>query len=260
MTELEKIDYARQFIEKLANGVSPLTDKPIPAEEIVNNVRISRCLFYVAGILRQIAENGAFPAKKENRPLPVQEEPPAPPVQSGQKVPFFLNALQRRQVELSAAPISVSELVKRINAQIDPARMKRLTYGNVTEWLISIGFLDAAYDKEGVRRKSVTPRGSQYGLLTETRSGLSGDYVIILYREEAQQFLLDNLDAIVEFSCQYEAERREERRRFWTAEEEQELRSLFLRQCSPSEIAAKLGRTEKQVRTRMKKMGLTGGA
>ena len=43
MTELEKIDYARRFIEKLANGVDPLTDQPVPDGELVNNVRISRC-------------------------------------------------------------------------------------------------------------------------------------------------------------------------------------------------------------------------
>ena len=30
MTELEKITYAKSFIDKLANGINPLDDTPIP--------------------------------------------------------------------------------------------------------------------------------------------------------------------------------------------------------------------------------------
>ena len=51
MTELEKIAYAKSFIDKLANGINPLDDKPIPEGDIANNVRLSRCFFYVADIL-----------------------------------------------------------------------------------------------------------------------------------------------------------------------------------------------------------------
>lgn len=29
MTEIEKIEYAKAYIDKLANGINPLTDQPI---------------------------------------------------------------------------------------------------------------------------------------------------------------------------------------------------------------------------------------
>ena len=64
MTELEKIAYAKTYIEKLANGINPLTDQPVPDSDSINNVRISRCLFYVSDILRQIAENGGVSQRK----------------------------------------------------------------------------------------------------------------------------------------------------------------------------------------------------
>ena len=54
MTELEKIEYTKMFIDKLANGINPLDDTPIPENDIANNVRLSRCFFYVSDILRQI--------------------------------------------------------------------------------------------------------------------------------------------------------------------------------------------------------------
>ena len=45
MTEIEKITYAKTYIEKLANGINPLTDQPVPDSDSINNVRISRCFF-----------------------------------------------------------------------------------------------------------------------------------------------------------------------------------------------------------------------
>ena len=36
MTEAEKIEYAKSFIDKLANGINPLDDAPIPDDDIAN--------------------------------------------------------------------------------------------------------------------------------------------------------------------------------------------------------------------------------
>ena len=63
MTELEKIVYAKSFIDKLANGINPLDDTLIPDGDVVNNVRLSRCFFYVSSIL----QNGAAPLQKSRR-------------------------------------------------------------------------------------------------------------------------------------------------------------------------------------------------
>lgn len=48
MTELEKMKYAKSYVKQLANGVNPLTGSPIPDGDLLNNVGISRCMFYVA--------------------------------------------------------------------------------------------------------------------------------------------------------------------------------------------------------------------
>ena len=54
MTELEKLEYAKSFMDKLANGINPLDDTPIPDDDIANNVRLTRYFFYVSDILRQV--------------------------------------------------------------------------------------------------------------------------------------------------------------------------------------------------------------
>ena len=53
MTELEKIERAKLYMDKLANGINPIDDTMAPDEDIINNVRLSRCFFYVSDILRQ---------------------------------------------------------------------------------------------------------------------------------------------------------------------------------------------------------------
>lgn len=53
MTEIEINARAQMYLEKLANGINPLTDEEVAENDVVNNVRISRCLFYSSGILKQ---------------------------------------------------------------------------------------------------------------------------------------------------------------------------------------------------------------
>ena len=53
-TDQEIMQRAKLYIDKLANGINPLTDEPLREDDIVNNVRISRCLFYVSGVLEKV--------------------------------------------------------------------------------------------------------------------------------------------------------------------------------------------------------------
>lgn len=183
MTELEKLKYARSYVEQLANGVDPLTGSPIPEGDLLNNVRISRCLFYVSDVLRQVVERGGL-AKPGKKP---------------KKEPFSLSYEARRGFEFSSAPISVSELAKRINDLIDTERMSRLRVRCITDWLLELGFLYSDVDAQGRKFRRPTAKGAELGLSTVRRSGERGDFIQTLYDSRAQQFILDNLDAALEF-------------------------------------------------------------
>lgn len=80
MTELEKVQRAKMYMEKLANGINPIDDTMAPEEDIINHVRLSRCFFFVADMLQQVIENGGIkpataPKKSQKRPfeLPLEE-------------------------------------------------------------------------------------------------------------------------------------------------------------------------------------------
>ena len=180
MTELEKIAYAKSFIDKLANGINPLDDTPIPDDDIANNVRLSRCFFYVSDILRQVCENGGVTKPKR-----------AP------KIPFAVSFEQIEKFQYSAEPIPVSEIAKRIYAMADNENMEKVSYRQINQWLLNIGML---YLHDFGGRKPVkrpTEEGKQIGIVVETRMGRYGEYQAVLYTEDAQRFILDNLEAVV---------------------------------------------------------------
>ena len=72
MTELEKILYAKSFIDKLANGINPLDGTAVPDGELLNNVRIARCFFYVSSLLEKQIEY-------ESKPKPAPKKPKRKP-------------------------------------------------------------------------------------------------------------------------------------------------------------------------------------
>ena len=44
--------------------IALLTVQKVPEGEIIHNVRITRCLFYVSDVLRQVLENGGIQVRR----------------------------------------------------------------------------------------------------------------------------------------------------------------------------------------------------
>ncbi len=180
MTELEKIEYTKSFIDKLANGINPLNDMPVPEGELLNNVRISRCMFYVSDILRQVIENGGIKPQKKVK-----------------KLPFEIMPEQLEMFTYSDTPIPLSEIATRLKALIDAENMQSLTYKDFAAWLIDIGMLKEIENSEGKKKKYPTEMGESLGISTETRQGMYGEHIVVVYNREAQQFVIDNLPSVI---------------------------------------------------------------
>ena len=180
MTELEKMEYAKSFMDKLANGINPLDDSQIPEDDIVNNVRLSRCFFYVSDILRQVIENGGVTRPKK---MP--------------KAAFHITPERLLSFAYSEKPIPMSEIARRINGLVDVRTMKQLSYKQLTNWLISIDALTELPMMNGKTQKHPTEAGRQLGITVETRIGMRGAYDVIVYNREAQMFILDHISAII---------------------------------------------------------------
>lgn len=178
MIELEKIAYAKSFIDKLANGINPLDDKPIPEGEIVNNVRLSRCFFYVSDILGQVYENGGV-GKVEKT------------------IPFSITLAQLADFQYSSYSISGSEISKKLALIVKNPFMKSFSVPKLNQWLIQKGLLYETTDTYGKSRKLPTEQGKNMGISAETKIGREGEYIAILFDNKAQRFIIANIYEIL---------------------------------------------------------------
>lgn len=241
MTELEKIEYAKSFMDKLANGINPLDDSQIPEEDIANNVRLSRCFFYVSDILRQVIENGGV------RPVKVAKP---------RKQEFALTEEQRSRIQISERPLPISEIANRLNELIDAETTKKLSATAINNWLVELQMLEAVTQSDGKVRKLPTEQGRELGIFTEERTGMYGSYVTVLFSPSAQQFVYDNIEAAVASKSEQEDPLAEFHGRPWTEAQDESLSDLFRRHTPIPEIAFALKRTESGIRSRLKKQGL----
>lgn len=187
MTEAELLLHAKSYIDQLAQGINPLTGKPVPEGELINNVRISRCFFYVSGVLGKVAEYGgleAIPAKRHstNASLP----------------PFRISQDVLRRFDYSDESLLVSHIANRVNALVDTSAMKKLSGAAILKWLERIGMLEEVLTDAGKKSRRPTPQGNAMGISVEMRQGYSGPYQAVTYNRQAQQFIIDNMDAILE--------------------------------------------------------------
>lgn len=241
MTELEKISYAKSFIDKLANGINPLDDTPIPDGDIVNNVRLSRCFFYVSDILRQVIENGGISVQK---PAKIR------------KKEFTLTDEERAKLRVSDRPLSASEITSCLYSVIDQDTTKKLSARSVNDWLEDIGLLETVALPNGKSRRTPTPQGKELGIFTEERSGQYGTYLAVLYSPQAQQFIYDNIEAVIESKKEKDDPLAEFHGRPWTEQHIALLTEMHSADRSISEMAYELKRTEGGIRSQLKKMGL----
>jgi len=177
MTSIEKTMQAQMYIDKLANGINPITNLEVPEGECINDVRISRCLFFVSDILNQIVDNNG-----------------------NKKLPFQISDEQLSRYEFSDDPIPITEIVQRINYLADSPLMKKLTYNNIASYLENYGYLELTTQEDGKSARRPTDKGISLGIVVEERFGKNGVHYVNGYNVEAQRFIIDNFQSILEFN------------------------------------------------------------
>ena len=172
MTELEKIAYAKSFIDKLANGINPLEDTPVPDDDLVNNVRLSRCFFYVSGILQKEMEREK---KKEHKKTGTKQRMP------------YITYDQLQKIEYSNVPLSITLFVSKINSlvwgDILQKKVKKLTYFKVIRGLENMKMVEYREWKNGTLKKFPTADGEAVGIIWREFEGRGGAVPVIYLTE-----------------------------------------------------------------------------
>lgn len=185
MTEFDKLIRAESYIRKMANGINPITDEAAADDDMVNNVRVTRCLYYVSDILRQVIANNSVVEKKTRS--------------SGKKVDFYMTDEQRANLVEFDHPVFLREFVDEINRLTEANNCKKFAARWIRAYFVSIGLLVA--DPE-LGSKYATEEGEKLGIIPELRQSKQSmrSYWVNQYSPKAQRFIIDNIDTIVEFA------------------------------------------------------------
>lgn len=251
MSELEIMQRAKMYLDKMAQGIDPLTDRPVPDDDLINNVRISRCLFYTSEVLRQVIEQGGLNSKT----LDVQNT-------SKGKASFYLSEESRAGFRYSNEKIPLSVFAREINSMIDEEKMYKLRAKSISTWLVDVGILKEIISEKGHSTKRPTKAGEEMGICTEMRVRDDLTYTMVLYSRQAQEFIMDHLDSVIEIDRIFTAQRAkkhesaEHQGQPWNQEQQELLIRLYKADYSIPEIASQLGRTRSGISARLKKLGL----
>ncbi len=203
MTELDKMMCAEQYIRKMAEGINPITNETVSEQDMINNVRITRCLYYVSDVLREVIANNGVVSRKRNN--------------VDKKADFFLTDEQRASIVLFDEPVYARSIAEKLNEFVEVNNCKKFSIRWITEYFLSIGMLEMF---EGNKRATET--GREFGIISEKRYSDRdhNGFWANLFTPDAQRFIVDNLDAIIAFSKteQYTEQIRRNKKKYNTEE------------------------------------------
>ena len=190
-TELDTMKHAKEYIDKLANGIDPFTDKPVPDDDIVNNVKLSRCFFYISGILEKVIENGGE----------VTAEKTVEVIKPQKRGAVVITDEARTRFKCFINEVSLSTFTDMINKHLDSDVSVRLKGSAIADWLTVIGMLAEETLPKGRLKRVPTDSGMSEGIrLNEYFTPGGFPRYAIMISPSAQQFILDNIDAIAEMN------------------------------------------------------------
>ena len=180
MTELETMQRAKMYMDKLAKGIDPVTDRKIAEDSVLNHVRLARCFNYVSDVLSQVIANGGTVGQK------------------GKTLDFTISPRQLSEVRLSDDPVRITEFTEALYQAVNNPGMKKLSAVKITDWLVSAGLMLKEMDADGKAHRIPTQRGFQMGMTTRKRQSRDGEYIAVYYDKNMQRFLLNHMSEILE--------------------------------------------------------------
>lgn len=177
---LELLNRAKEYIEKLANGINPTTGELISNDSVINDIKIIRCLFFVKDVLEVNIKQCEKSKKKIN------------------KIPFNLTREELNNYSFENINLPISKIAKKLNELKSDEYMDKLKITDLTKWLMSIGLLEIK-EHNGKNIKLPTEEGKKMGMILEHRSGSYGNYSIVLYKKEMQEFIINNFECLIDF-------------------------------------------------------------
>ncbi len=180
--DIEKLDKAIIYAERMADGRVPYSNQPTE-NEVLNNPNVIRSMYFIKEVLEEVrANNGVIGHRKRKAKV------------SASAFPF--EVLERFEYQ-SDKPISY--VLSQFRELADDPDIKIISAPIVNKWLEINGFITKAIVNDSGREGWIpTDKGEALGLITERRGEPGREYTLTIYTKPAQEFLAKNLQSITE--------------------------------------------------------------
>ena len=178
MTDIDILKRAQEYIQKLSQGINPLTDEPTAESDVTRQPRIQNCLAYLAQYLSVRV---------------TKEEHMCEPVRKGG---FSITEEEKAALFSVDGTVYLKDMVDHINSVAAKKGCYKFQPKWLNDYLLNIGMLKI---QDG--HKIPTEEGVKLGITPIKRvSEKIGVYYVNTFSAEAQQFIMDNIDAVVAFA------------------------------------------------------------
>lgn len=176
--DLKKLETSIEYLKRMAEGKNPINNEPLEKESVLNNPNVIRCLYFVEDVLRQVYDaDGKIQANKKKKDFPLTH---------------VQNFGYRKD-------LSITHFVEQLNEGLDETLYKKLSYTKITAWLKLAGYLNVIEDRDNKNKTMPSVKGRQLGIYTEERESMQGrKYEAVIYKKEAQEFIVNNMANILE--------------------------------------------------------------
>lgn len=178
--DLTKLDTAIMYVQRIAEGYNPVTNAEAENDSVLNNPNVIRCMYFVKEVLQEVKRNDGIITNTKTR---------------AKKIAFPYEILQEFCYQEDK---SIAYLLRQIHQPVEGQNIKKISPQTVTGWLKRAGYLKEEYCAE-VKKISTVPteKGKELGIYTEVRTFSTNTYLAVIYNQNAQEFIVNNLEAIV---------------------------------------------------------------
>ena len=170
-----KLLEAKQILEKMANGIHPLTDQQVEEHHFLQDPRVIHPLFLLLNHL--------------NQPKTTHTKAPRK---------YVITQEQLATVELPNHPIGINDFCNRVNEKLDLSISKKISGKVLNDRLKQLGILSEEITEEGKKRSIINHTSASYGISTIERSFNGRPYQQVVFDDIGKKFLLRNLYNLLE--------------------------------------------------------------
>ena len=202
MNKRRVIQHAKGYLDLLSKGIDPISQKEVDPASIVAEPRLQKCFAFVSDLLEELlANDGHVALSYDGADAPPNASAPQYELVR-KKDPFRLSQAQRERVMIAKGPVTPITFVNHINRVIDSEAMEKLSIKSINTWLLKNEYISQTKQPAVITKTVMKPMlkavdiGIEEAETTDPKTGEIKSRIVLT--QKAQQFLLDNLDRILE--------------------------------------------------------------